>query len=368
MLWLHRANTSPVALLSYHLQRNQDATLYVGGLDEKVDDDLLWELFVQVGPLVSIHMPTDKVSGRHQGYAFVEFRTEDDAEYALKVINMVRLFGKAMRVKKASSDKTRSSDVGANLFIGNLGPEVDEKLLYDTFSAFGGIVAPPKIMRDPDSGASKGFGFVNFDSFEASDSAIEAMNGQFLAGRPVVVQYAYKKSTTGGVQGERHGSQAERILAAAQRSSAALRPHTLFALAPGQVHSSVPQAAMVGTGRAQTAPMLAPTAALPAALQPPPLPAGLPSLMPPPLPLMGAGAAAAAPPPLPAGYGMPAGVPGMGMAPGAGFPPGIEMGGGMIGGLPMMPPPGMMMMAGAGPGMQQHLQQPPPLPHMMMQR
>jgi hypothetical protein len=29
-------------------QRNQDATVYVGGLDEKVDEELLWELFVQV--------------------------------------------------------------------------------------------------------------------------------------------------------------------------------------------------------------------------------------------------------------------------------------------------------------------------------
>lgn len=31
-------------------------------------------------------------------------------------------------------------DVGANLFVGNLDPEVDEKLLYDTFSAFGMIL------------------------------------------------------------------------------------------------------------------------------------------------------------------------------------------------------------------------------------
>lgn len=57
------------------------------------------------------------------------------------------------------------------------------QLLYDTFSAFGMIVATPKIMRDPDTGASRGFGFVSYDSFEASDAAIEAMNGQFLCNR-----------------------------------------------------------------------------------------------------------------------------------------------------------------------------------------
>jgi splicing factor 3B subunit 4 len=36
-------------------------------------------------------------------------------------------------------------DIGANLFIGNLDPEVDEKLLYDTFSAFGVILQVPKV-------------------------------------------------------------------------------------------------------------------------------------------------------------------------------------------------------------------------------
>ena len=45
------------------------------------------------------------------------------------------------------------------------------------------IVATPKIMRDPETGASRGFGFVSYESFEASDAAIEAMSGQFLCNR-----------------------------------------------------------------------------------------------------------------------------------------------------------------------------------------
>src|SRR5690606_36876552 len=77
-----------------------------------------------------------------------------------------------------------------------------------------------------DTGASKGYGFVGFDSFEASDLAIECMNGQFLCNRPIVVQYAFKKET----QGERHGSQAERLIAASNPSR--LRPNTSFATAP----------------------------------------------------------------------------------------------------------------------------------------
>ena len=57
------------------------------------------------------------------------------------------------------------------------------QLLYDTFSAFGMVIATPKIMRDHDSGSSRGFGFVSFDGYEASDAAIESMNGQYLCNR-----------------------------------------------------------------------------------------------------------------------------------------------------------------------------------------
>lgn len=213
-------------LLGQHApERNQDATAYVGNLDPQVSEELLWELFVQAGPVVNVYVPKDRVTNLHQGYGFIEFRSEEDADYAIKVLNMIKLYGKPIRVNKASQDK-KSLDVGANLFIGNLDPDVDEKLLYDTFSAFGVIVTNPKIMRDPDTGNSRGFGFISYDSFEASDAAIEAMNGQYLCNRQITVSYAYKKDT----KGERHGTPAERVLAASNPQKS--RPHTLFASGP----------------------------------------------------------------------------------------------------------------------------------------
>ena len=45
---------------------------------------------------------------------------------------------------KASSDK-KQLDVGANLFVGNLDENVDERLLYDTFSAFGMLATTAKV-------------------------------------------------------------------------------------------------------------------------------------------------------------------------------------------------------------------------------
>ncbi|KAI0201111.1 hypothetical protein F4808DRAFT_139588 [Astrocystis sublimbata] len=192
-----------------HWEQDKEATVYVGNIDERATDALIWELMVQAGPVVNVHLPKDRVTQSHQGFGFVEFNGEVDADYAAKIMNSIRLYGKALRVNKASADKQKPLEIGAELFIGNLDPMVDEKILYDTFSRFGTLLASPKVARD-DNGLSKGYGFVSYSSFEASDDAINNMNGQFLMNKDVSVQYAYKKDG----KGERHGDEAERMLAA----------------------------------------------------------------------------------------------------------------------------------------------------------
>ncbi|XP_014260224.1 splicing factor 3B subunit 4 isoform X1 [Cimex lectularius] len=257
-------------------ERNQDATIYVGGLDDKVSETLMWELFVQAGPVVNVHMPKDRVTQQHQGYGFVEFLGEEDADYAIKIMNMIKVHGKPIRVNKASAHQ-KNLDVGANVFIGNLDPEVDEKLLYDTFSAFGVILQTPKIMRDPDTGNSKGFAFINYASFDASDAAIDAMNGQFLCNRPVSVSYAYKKDA----KGERHGSAAERLLAAQNPLSQADRPHHMFADAPPPAPLPPPPIMPPPVFNPPPPPPVAPPH-----MPPPPLPQRMPPNIAPPMPPM----------------------------------------------------------------------------------
>lgn len=187
--------------------RNQEATIYCGNLDERVSEPILWELFVQIGLVVNVFIPKDRVSQTHQGFGFVEFVSGEDADYACKIMNMIKLYGRPMRINKASADK--QTETGASLFIGNLAPEVDETMLQETFNAFGIMTDAPKVGRDPDSGMSKGFAFVNYATFDSADNAIASMNGQFYANRQVQVGYAFKKDG----KGERHGSAAERLLA-----------------------------------------------------------------------------------------------------------------------------------------------------------
>jgi len=56
----------------------------------------------------------------------VEFKKEEDADYSIKLLHMIKLFGKAIKVNKASQDK-RTQEIGANIFVGNLNSSVDEK-------------------------------------------------------------------------------------------------------------------------------------------------------------------------------------------------------------------------------------------------
>ncbi|PRQ33756.1 putative nucleotide-binding alpha-beta plait domain-containing protein [Rosa chinensis] len=69
-------------LLGQHsAERNQDATADVNNLDPQVSEELMWELFVQADHVVNVYVPKDRVTNLHQGYGFVEFRSEEDADY-----------------------------------------------------------------------------------------------------------------------------------------------------------------------------------------------------------------------------------------------------------------------------------------------
>lgn len=71
-------------------------------------DDLTYD-FKNI--LVNVHLPKDRISMAHQGYGFSEFLTEEDAEYACKIMNQIKLWGKPIRVNKVrcySSDLRKS--------------------------------------------------------------------------------------------------------------------------------------------------------------------------------------------------------------------------------------------------------------------
>ena len=54
---------------------------------------------------VNVHIPKDRITNVHQGYGFVEFLSEEDADYAMKIMNMIKMFGKPIRVNKARENR-----------------------------------------------------------------------------------------------------------------------------------------------------------------------------------------------------------------------------------------------------------------------
>jgi cold-inducible RNA-binding protein len=75
------------------------------------------------------------------------------------------------------------------LFVGSLSWNTDDKALQDAFAQFGNV-ASATVIKDRESGRSKGFGFVEFETEDEGKAAIKEMNGKELDGREITVNEA----------------------------------------------------------------------------------------------------------------------------------------------------------------------------------
>ena len=91
------------------------------------------------------------------------------------------------------------------LFVANISRECTEEELNAEFSAFGESKSL-KIIKDRDTGQSRGFGFVEMASREAGEKAMQELNEKEIHGRAIVVNEAREQqSRSGGGGGHRGG-------------------------------------------------------------------------------------------------------------------------------------------------------------------
>ena len=87
--------------------------------------------------------------------------------------------------------------MGTRLYVGNLSFSSTVEGLRAAFAESGEVV-DAHIVKDRDTGRSRGFGFVTMSTEDQARKAIEAMNGAMLDGRPLKVNEAQERTGGGG--------------------------------------------------------------------------------------------------------------------------------------------------------------------------
>lgn len=91
-----------------------DRTLYIRNLDPRVTEELLFELFLQAGPLIKIIIPKSTNDAQRKSFAFALYKHEVSVPYAMQLLNGTTLFGRKISVQFRSGSKHGTGNSPAN--------------------------------------------------------------------------------------------------------------------------------------------------------------------------------------------------------------------------------------------------------------
>ncbi|TDZ13748.1 putative RNA-binding protein [Colletotrichum sidae] len=193
----------------------QDATkntLWMGELEPWMDENFIKGVFLTAtGEPVNVKVIRDKTSG-NAGYCFVEFSSSDAASKALQlngtaVPNSTRVFKLNWASGGGINDRRDDRGPEFSIFVGDLGPEVNEYVLVSLFQARFPSCKSAKIMTDAMSGQSRGYGFVRFTDEQDQQRALVEMQGVYCGNRPMRISTATPKNRNHGGPYQHHGNQ-----------------------------------------------------------------------------------------------------------------------------------------------------------------
>ncbi|KAG5927106.1 hypothetical protein E4U42_002584 [Claviceps africana] len=174
-------------------------TLWMGELEPWMDESFIKGVFASTAnETVNVKVIRDKNSG-NAGYCFVEFSSPDAATKALglngtSVPNSSRQFKLNWASGGGLVDRRDDRGPEYSIFVGDLGPEVNEYVLVSLFQARFPSCKSAKIMTDAMSGQSRGYGFVRFSDENDQQRALVEMQGVYCGNRPMRISTATPKN------------------------------------------------------------------------------------------------------------------------------------------------------------------------------
>ncbi|KAK7245022.1 hypothetical protein RIF29_39852 [Crotalaria pallida] len=167
------------------------ASLYVGDLHPDVSDSQLFDAFTEFQGLSSVRVCRDSSTGKSLCYGYVNFASHQEAIRAIELKNHAILNGKAIRVTWSRRDPDARKNTSGNVFVKNLAESMDNAGLEELFTRFGNILSSKVVVSE--DGKSRGYGFVQFESEESANAAIEKLNGSTIGDKQIYVGRFVKK-------------------------------------------------------------------------------------------------------------------------------------------------------------------------------
>ena len=163
------------------------STVFVSNLPYSLTNEKLAAEFGRFGKVTNARIMTRPFRGRRvsRGFGFVDFETADQMTQATNAQN-ITIDGRNCRIAVARPRVI----VKDNVFIGNIAQEVDENRLKEYFAAYHPVQV--KIVQKRQSDERKGFGYVQVQSEQDRDGAVQNLDGKDFCGLPLIVKVARK--------------------------------------------------------------------------------------------------------------------------------------------------------------------------------
>ena len=88
-------------------------SIYVGNLSYDVIEEELTAVFAKYGTVRSVHIPTDRETGRFRGFGFVSMGAEAEEDAAIEALNGAEWMGRELKVNKANPRQGRGGGLSS---------------------------------------------------------------------------------------------------------------------------------------------------------------------------------------------------------------------------------------------------------------